>query len=173
MREGIYSRLKTFSPRHRCYLAAVFKEIIAYYGTSLVGCAIFGSYARGENRLNSDLDLLIILEEAPSFSYRLKEFVEQVEMKHEDLAQELYEKEELFCELSPYILSRAEALKLQPIYYDLVEHHLILYDPEGLIARIIDSTKKLLESSEARKTGCGNTWEWSLEKIGFPGGFDL
>jgi predicted nucleotidyltransferase len=68
LREGILSRLKTFSGHHRRYLAAVLREIIAYYGSSLLGCAIFGSYARGENRLNSDLDLLIILEEAPSFN---------------------------------------------------------------------------------------------------------
>lgn len=171
--ERILSRLKTFSPRHRRYLASVLREIIAHYGTSLIGCAIFGSYARGENRLNSDLDLLIILEDAPSFSRRLEEFVEQVEMKHEALAQELYEQEEILCELSPYILTREEALKLQPIYYDLVKHHLILYDPEGLIARIIGSTRKLLEQSEARKTSRSNTWEWSLEKIGFPRGIDL
>lgn len=173
MREGIFSRLRTFAPRHRRYLAAVLREIIAHYGPSLVGCVIFGSYARSENRLNSDLDLLIILEDAPSFSRRLKDFVEQVEMKHEALAQELYEQEEILCELSPYILTREEALKLQPIYYDLVEHHLILYDPEGLIARIIGSTRKLLERLEGRKTSHSNTWEWSLEKTGFPGGIDL
>lgn len=94
-------------------------------------------------------------------------------MKHEALAQELYEQEEILCELSPYILTREEALKLQPIYYDLVKHHLILYDPEGLIARIISSTRKLLERSEARKTSRSNTWEWNLKKIGFPGGIDL
>lgn len=171
--EGILSQLKTFSPRHRRYIALVIREIIAHYDTSLVGVAIFGSYARGENRLNSDLDILIILEEAPSLSRRLKEFVEEVEMKHEALAQELYEEEEILCELSPYILTRKEALKLQPIYYDLVNHHLIIYDPEGLIARIIDATRRLLESSQATRTNCGNNWEWSLEKLGFPGGIDL
>ncbi len=54
-----------------------------------------------------------------------------------------------------------------------MKHHLILYDPEGLIARIISSTRKLLERSEARKTSRSNTWEWNLKKIGFPGGIDL
>ncbi|MBC7105270.1 MAG: nucleotidyltransferase domain-containing protein, partial [Firmicutes bacterium] len=133
---GFFPRIKTFSQRHRRYLAAVLREIVAHYGESLVGLAIFGSYARGENRLNSDLDLLIILDNAPGPGRRLREFVEEVEMKHEPLAQELYEREDLSCELSPYILTRQEALKLHPIYYDLAEHCVVICDPEGLIARI-------------------------------------
>ena len=97
-------------------LVAILKEIADYYGDSLVGCAIFGSYARRDNRKNSDLDLLIILDKAPGFSKRIKEFVEQIEMRHEVLAQAIFEQEEILCELSPYILSREEALKIHPIY---------------------------------------------------------
>lgn len=167
------SKLKTFSQRHRQYVIAVLEEIINYYGDSLLGCAVFGSYARGENYKNSDLDLLIILKKAPGFSRRMREFVENVEMKHEALAQEIYENDEILCELSPYILSKDEALKMHPVYFDLVEHHLIIYDPEGLIARIINSTGKILLQSGARKVRRNNTWEWQTGKIGFMGGMDL
>ncbi|NPV29931.1 MAG: nucleotidyltransferase domain-containing protein [Firmicutes bacterium] len=165
--------LKTFSERHRRYLAAVLREIKQFYRENLLGLAIFGSYARQENRLNSDLDLLIILEKAPGLSCRLEEFVEHVEMKHEALAQEMYEQEGIFCELSPYILTLEEALKLQSIYFDLVDHHLILYDPRGLLARIISSTRKFLEQAGAKKEREGNTWEWDITKFGFSGGVEL
>lgn len=173
MLENSLSKLKTFSPRHRQYVIVVLKEIINYYDYSLLGCAIFGSYVRGDNRKNSDLDLLIVLKKAPGFSRRIKEFVENIEMKHESLAQEIYEQEDILCELSPYILTRDEALKVHPIYYDLVEYHLIVYDPTGLIARIINSTENFLLQSEARKVRRNNTWEWQTEKIGFPGGIEL
>lgn len=86
MLESFLSRLKTFSPRHQRYIIAVLKEIINYYDDSLLGCAIFGSYARGDNLKNSDLDLLIILKKAPGFSRRIEEFVDNVKMKHEALA---------------------------------------------------------------------------------------
>lgn len=165
--------LKTFSFRHKEYISSILREIIAYYGSNLVGLAAFGSYARGANRLNSDLDILIILKDAPGFSQRLGEFVEQVEMKYEELAQELYERDDILCELSPYILTRQEALKLQPIYYDLAEHHVVLYDPEGVLERIIDSTKRFLEQLRAERTNYGNTWEWSLGENFCPGGIDL
>lgn len=61
MLESVPPTLITFSPRHRRYLASVLREIVDYYGEGLQGCAVFGSYARGDNLLNSDFDLLIIL----------------------------------------------------------------------------------------------------------------
>lgn len=165
--------LRTFSERHRRYLKRIIREVVDFYGRNLLGLAVFGSYARRENRLNSDLDLLIILEEAPSLSRRLAEFVEHIEMKHEALAQKMYEQEGISCDLSPYILAREEALKLQPIYYDLVEHHVIVYDPQSLLARIIEATRNFLAQAGAKKEWHGNTWEWSTEKVGFPGGVRL
>lgn len=171
--ETILPRMKTFSPLHRRYIIAVLNEVISYYSNSLVGCAVFGSYARGDNRKNSDLDLLIILQNAAGFSSRLRDFVDHIEMKHEGLAQKLYEQEEIFLELSAYILTSEEALKVHPIYFDLVQYHYVIYDPENIIARIISSTASLLEKSGARKVRTNNTWEWQTGKMGFLGGMDL
>ncbi|MCL6560947.1 MAG: nucleotidyltransferase domain-containing protein, partial [Firmicutes bacterium] len=56
MLENLLTKLITFSPRHRQYVIAILKEIINYYGDSLLGCAVFGSYVRGDNRKHSDLD---------------------------------------------------------------------------------------------------------------------
>ncbi|WP_148867187.1 nucleotidyltransferase domain-containing protein [Thermosediminibacter litoriperuensis] len=171
--EKCVSELKTFSLLHQQYLICVLKRVIEYYKDSLMGLAIFGSYARGENRKNSDLDLLIILKKAPGFSRRIKEFVENVEIVHESLGQQLYEEEDILCELSPYILSKEEALKFQPVYFDLTEHSKILFDPEGIICRIIESTKNLMDRYGARKSEFGNFWEWETEKRGFIGGTKL
>jgi hypothetical protein len=171
--EECISQLKTFSSRHRQYLNRVLTRIHEYYGDSLLGLAIFGSYARLENRKNSDLDLLIILKKAPGFSQRIQDFVDNVELELESLAQELYEEEDILCELSPYILSKEESLKFQPIYFDLVEHNKIVYDPEGIISHIIESTKNLMVQYGAKKVEYGNFWEWETEKGEFLGGTQL
>lgn len=163
--------LRTFSEGHRRFIDVVLREIMRHYGDNLLGLAIFGSFARGENRKDSDLDLLIILKNAPRRRVRLTEFIQEIEMKHDSLAQQLFSVEGLSCELSPYILTESEALLVQPIYYDLVDHHTIVYDPQGIIARIIESTSALLRQVGAQRVRRNNTWEWCTNR--FLGGIRL
>lgn len=171
--ERCVSELKTFSPLHKKYIFYALERIIEYYANSLLGLAIFGSYAREENRKNSDLDFLIILKEAKNLSKRMREFVENVELTLEPLGQELYEKDDIFCELSPYILEKKESLMFHPIYLDLAEHNKILFDREGIISRIIKSTKSLMKQHGAKKSELSNFWEWKVESGKFLGGIEL
>lgn len=163
--------LRTFSPEHRQYVNDVLCEIIRYYGKNLAGLAIFGSFARGENRKDSDLDLLIVLGSAEKRRVRLEEFIREIEMKLDDRAQQLFREQRLLGELSPYILSQSEALMVQPIYYDLVAHHIAVWDPQGIIARIVHSTAALLREVGARRVRRNNTWEWRTNR--FLGGISL
>lgn len=163
--------LRTYSPEHRRYVDGALREVMRYYGENLLGLAVFGSFARGENRKGSDLDLLVILRDAPKRRIRLAEFIREIEMKHDGLAQRLFKREGLLCELSPYILSESEALMVQPIYYDLVTHHVVVWDPEGIVSHIIDSTAALLRKVGAQRVRRNNTWEWRTNR--FLGGIRL
>lgn len=167
----VMDSLRTYSPGHRQYVNDVLSEVIRHYGENLLGLAIFGSFARRENRKDSDLDLLIILKNAGKRRVRLEEFIEKIEMKHDEKAQQLFREQGLLCELSPYILTESEALLVQPIYYDLVAHHVIVWDPQGIIARIINSTSNLLRKVGARRVRRNNTWEWRTNR--FLGGVRL
>lgn len=171
MLEKKLSQLRTFSPLHKTYLTWVIESIITHYKENLIGLAIFGSYARKENRLHSDLDLFILLKKGPSRRERLSEFITQIEMKHESVAQELFERDEILCDLSPIILTQEEALTFQAIYPDMVDHCIILHDPEGLVQRILTSTKNLLEKMGAKKIRRNNSWEWQFSR--FLGGVRL
>lgn len=57
---------------------------------------------------------------------RIEEFIREIEMRHDDLAQQLFREQGLSCELSPCIVTEAEALLMQPIYYDLVDYHAVM-----------------------------------------------
>jgi hypothetical protein len=153
-----------FSSDHKTYINAIINEVFNCYGQNLAGFAVFGSYARFENRKNSDLDLLIILNEAPRRTERVSDFTNQIEMKYEHVAQSIYEQEEILCDLSPYILTVEEASTFHPIYSDLIEHCMILHDPKNLIKHIIASTKTLLRVNGAQKIRRNNSWEWQLKR---------
>ena len=138
-------KLKTYTKRHEAYVNAVLDRIAAFYGERLAALAVYGSFARGENRKDSDLDLLIVVRDAPKMSLRIAEFVDQVEMPVEMLGQELFEKDEILCDPSPYILTAEEARNIQPIYYDFVEHLAVALDPDGLIDRIVGAVRTWLD----------------------------
>lgn len=165
------SSLRTYSEGHHRFVEGVLREIMHHYAENLLGLAIFGSYARGENRKDSDLDLLIILKDAPRRRLRLVEFIQEIEMKHDSLAQQLFSEQGLLCELSPYIVTECEALLAQPIYYDLVDHHVIVFDPHRIVFRIIKSTSALLRQVGAQRIRRNNTWEWRTNR--FLGGIQL
>ncbi|HHY68543.1 MAG TPA: nucleotidyltransferase domain-containing protein [Alicyclobacillus sp.] len=61
--------MKFFGPRHRTYVRLVLERVQKYYADRLLAFAMYGSYARRENRMNSDLDLLIVLREGKRRRY--------------------------------------------------------------------------------------------------------
>jgi len=56
----------------RDLLAAYKKGLQSLYGDRLEGFFLFGSQARGDARADSDVDLLIVLDEVPSYSAELE-----------------------------------------------------------------------------------------------------
>lgn len=162
-------RLKTYTRRQESYIDAMLDRIAVFYGPRLAALAVYGSFSRAANRKDSDLDLLIVLRDAPKMSVRIAEFVEQVEMPVEPLGQELFEKDGILCEPSPYILTVEEALRMQPIYYDFIEHHVTVLDPDFLIERIVKSVRMWLANVGATKVRRNNTVEWQTRQGGFPG----
>jgi predicted nucleotidyltransferase len=53
-------------------LAELKRELKLIYGNQLLGVYLFGSYARGEQDPESDLDILIVLRDYDSYSAEVK-----------------------------------------------------------------------------------------------------
>jgi hypothetical protein len=141
-------------------------KIKEYYSNRLVSLVIFGSYARKENKLNSDLDILIVLKTNKSRHERTTEFIENIEMPLEYSAQF---DEDTNIDLSPFILSEDEAKYFNPLYLDMVEHSIVIFDKNNFIRNILDKVREQMERWGSYKEFVGNRWIWIIKKGEFVG----
>lgn len=156
--------IKYLSNDHRNYLDALFERVQVYYGGQLVSLAIFGSYARRENRLNSDLDLLIILH-SPEKEGRLKRmeaFVKFVEIPL-DPQRALFEKDGFEMEISPLILNDEESRAFLPLYLDMVKHHILIVDHEDFLKKKLKQVEEKMQRWGSRKKEIGGHWYWEIK----------
>jgi len=126
------------------------KLIRVFYKDNLRSLVIFGSYARGEVTLGSDIDILIILKECKlSYRERLQEFYEDIESKITTGPSLL---------VSPIILKEEEAREFNPIYLEIMENNIIVFD-DGTFKNILDKLKRLQEERVIeKKTLKGKTY---------------
>ena len=128
--------MKVFSRTHEICIKELFRKIREHYGNNLLSLVVFGSYARGSNRYNSDIDLLIILKDAPRISERIRDFIVNVEEPLEELEKKLTE-EGIYMDISPLILTSEEALNFSPLYLDILENHIIICD-RGFFRKLVE-----------------------------------
>lgn len=155
--------MKYFSAGHRRLIEALVDTIKSFYGDRLVSVVVYGSYARGENRLGSDLDLLIVLDSIPARG-RLKiqeEFVLNVEGPLHDLRVGT-EKEGILMEISPLILGKKQAAAFSPLYLDMVAHRTLLEDRDRFMEKRLDEIEKKMKRWGSRRREIGGHWYWEI-----------
>lgn len=147
---------------HRDFLLKAINLIVNYYKDNLKTLVIFGSYARGAFRLNSDIDLFIILEKKESRSKVLQEFILQIEkpMQKEEL--NLYDKYGVDVSLSPFILSSEEAVYFYPIYLDMIDYSIIIADDDDFFKNILNNLIRIKNKYGFKKESMGNRYIWDM-----------
>lgn len=123
------------------------------YGENLLAAIVFGSYPRGEFSMNSDIDLLIIIKKSSNrMRERLNEFYQKVEEK-------LGETRWI---LSPIILTEQETKRFSPIYLDILEHHLVLYD-RGIFSVLTKKLTEYLKQGKIEKRTLSDHTYWRIK----------
>lgn len=149
-------------------LADVTDAVRRHYGARLVSLVVFGSVGRGTPRPDSDLDLLLVVDDLPRGRVaRVQEFgaVER------ELAPRLQEarRDGVTTECSPVFKTPAELAAGSPLFLDMVEDAKILYDRDGFFARARDEWRDRLARLGARRIWRGNAWLWDLKPDYRPG----
>ncbi len=152
--------MKTIQSPYRELLNDLLAGLKKALGENLVSLAVYGSVARGDYRKDSDVDLLIICESLPKEKLRRQEIFIEVE---EGLNLEKLYKIGFYPNFSPVLKTIEEAKFLTPLYLDMVEDAVILYDKGDFFKNVLDKLRKSLEKQGAKRIFIGKKWYWDLK----------
>lgn len=139
-------------------------------GDQLVSVVLYGSVARRETQPESDIDLLLILEEAsPVYRQRLQPLLPIVRQVRRHSCWKDLEARGLSPSLSLLVLSRQEAEQNRYLYLDMIEEARILVDRAGFFQGRLKALQRRLRELGARKVRQNGAWYWDLKPDLKPG----
>ena len=150
------------------FLGATLDAVREFYGDRLVSLAVFGSVARGTQRPDSDVDLLVVCNALPSGRMRRIAEFEEAEKKLSAAVAKLGQ-QGISTSLSPVLKMPAEVERGGLLYIDLVEDARLLYDRDDFLKGFLDRLRRRLKQLGARRIRRGNAWYWDLKPDFKPG----
>jgi hypothetical protein len=136
------------------------RRLEAQYGSNLVSVVVFGSWARGEARPESDLDLLIVVKGLPGNRferYGLRALAREVS-------------EEFAERVAPILLTPEEAQQVKPYYLGMLSGHVFLRDVDSFFGSVLERLRRRLNELGARRYLDEDGYEyWDLKPDWKPG----
>ena len=151
-----------FNHTHRGVINRILTFIKDAYADNLISLAIYGSYASGKARLNSDLDLFIILSKTGRRTAELKYFYDKVEAPLENELLQLLKIQKIDMSISPFIVSREQASFFNPLYLDMSDDAYIVYDKDDFLRSILIKVGVLKQRYNFQKKSISNTFLWDM-----------
>jgi len=140
----------------------VLEEAKKVYGERLVTLAVFGSVGRGTPGPHSDVDLLVVAEPLPDGRIRRVEEFDAVEQALEEDLRRL-DSRGIYTRLSPVFKTREEVRRGSPLFLDMIDDAVILYDREGFFTSFLRDLSSKLSTLGARRIARGGAWYWDLK----------
>ena len=140
-------------------MLALLTQVKTYF--EVVSFVVYGSVARNEARKESDVDILLVIEDLAD-RYAAFKLFERAEQEVEPLIRRAGE-DGYRIYFSPIIKSREEAARISPLYLDLVEDAVIIYDKNDFFREILEKLKMRLAHLNAKRVRIGKKWYWDLK----------
>lgn len=133
-----------------------------FYGPRLISLVVYGSVGRRAMNPESDIDFLLVADPLPNGRVkRAGEFAAVERTMAEELAKA--RAAGVHAELSPVFKTPCEVRMGSPLFLDMVEDALILFDRDGFFREELDRLRERLVRLGARRIWKGNAWIWDLK----------
>ncbi len=139
-----------------------------YYKERLISVVVYGSVGRQTQRFDSDMDILVVVENLPNGRFARVEEFECVEKMIEPVLEDA-RRIGVQTYLSPVIKTPEEVIKGSLLFLDMLEDAKILYDRDGFFEKFLESFREKLEKLGARRIRRGSSWYWELKPDYKPG----
>jgi predicted nucleotidyltransferase len=145
--------------------AAIAQEVL---GDNLTSIVLVGSVARGEARVSSDVDLLVICRKLPEGAFRRREALQPVRERLQADLDQLWA-QGIHSDFAEVIRSEAEAQRTHPVYLDMTEEAVILFDRGDFFTGVLERLQERLQQLGAKRRQLGQLRYWDLKPDFKPG----
>jgi len=135
---------------------------------NLVSVILFGSVARDEATAGSDIDLLVICETLPVGRFARLGLLEGADARFENQRLQLHEGG-IDTRVVPLLKTRQEALRVVPLYLDMVEDACLLVDRGAFFGEVLAGLRARLAALGAERRRRGRIRYWILKRDFRPG----
>jgi len=160
--------LDSIQEPYRHLIGSMLELFIGKLGNQLVSVVVYGSVARHEARHDSDIDVLIVADGLPPTRTERIKLFELVEDQLNGILKSLYDSG-YSISFSPIMKTPAEAEIISPIYLDMVEDAVIVYDRGQFFEKILGKLSMKLKELGAERVWMGKKWYWRLKREYRPG----
>lgn len=154
--------LENIPEPYRNLMSKLLEELKRKFKDKLISLVVYGSVARGNFRKDSDIDILLVIEELPRSRLKRQDLFMEVENKLGKVIEELKAKGYLI-DFSPIIKTPDEAKTITPLYLDMVDDAIIIYDKDNFFENVLKKLAKELKKLGAKKVKIGKKWYWKLK----------
>ncbi|AWR99183.1 nucleotidyltransferase domain-containing protein [Metallosphaera hakonensis] len=142
----------------------IVNAFLKIYGDDLVSLVLFGSYARGEQRKDSDIDLLVVLRKIDDRYEVFKKFFNVEKILDSTLYTKLREKG-YDPYISPVFLDVNQATVFRPLYIDIVFDAKLLFDRDNTMKNTFERVRKKLDQLGAKRERLGRIYYVTLSNV--------
>jgi predicted nucleotidyltransferase len=136
--------------------------LVQCLGEDLISVVLYGSVARQEASHTSDIDLLIIVKGLPKGQFARKQRLIKADEKISAALRTLWN-EGVDASFTRILKTPEQASCIVPLYLDLVEDAVLLFDREGFFKSILSHVRDGLRRLGARRISSGRVRYWDLK----------